>query len=100
MSNSKKIIAIIPARGGSVRLKRKNILPIASCPLLAHSILQAIKEPRISEVIVSTEMGSELCFLHHPANKLEIFRRINLESGPVVHRIKRNFSPKAVVGFS
>ena len=51
----KKIIAIIPARGGSKRIKNKNRVLLAGKPLLAHSILQARKVKGISRVIVSTE---------------------------------------------
>ena len=39
-----KYIALIPARGGSKRLPRKNILPLAGKPLIAHSIEYAINE--------------------------------------------------------
>jgi CMP-N-acetylneuraminic acid synthetase len=36
-----KTIAIIPARGGSIRLPQKNILQLGGIPLIAHSILYA-----------------------------------------------------------
>lgn len=49
-------IAIIPARGGSKRLKRKNIMPFHGLPLLAHSIRYAQQFPHlIAKVLVSTE---------------------------------------------
>jgi len=38
-----KYIVIIPARGGSKRLKNKNILLLNNLPLIAHSILYANK---------------------------------------------------------
>ncbi len=51
-----KTIAIIPARGGSKRLPRKNILPLGGLPLLAHSILYAKSNSvLIDEVYVSTD---------------------------------------------
>jgi len=51
-----KTIAIIPARGGSKRLLRKNILPIGGIPLLAYSILHAKSNSEIiDEVYVSTD---------------------------------------------
>lgn len=50
-----EVIAIIPARGGSKGLPRKNILPLAGKPLIAHSILAARECSRISRCIVSTE---------------------------------------------
>ncbi len=50
-----KICGIIPARGGSKRLPRKNLLPLAGVPLVGHSILAAQSCPGITECIVSTE---------------------------------------------
>ena len=50
-----KVAAIIPARGGSKGLPRKNILEIAGRPLIAWSIESAIKSELVSEVYVSTE---------------------------------------------
>jgi len=49
-------IAIIPVRGGSKRLPRKNILPLNGIPLLVHSILYAQENlDIIDEIIVSTD---------------------------------------------
>jgi len=50
-----KRIAIIPARGGSKRLPRKNILPLAEKPLLAHVILTCLDTQLFDQVIVSSE---------------------------------------------
>jgi len=58
MSNSKispKIIAIIPARGGSKGLPGKNIIPLGGKPLIAHSIETAKKSKLIERVIVTTD---------------------------------------------
>ncbi|MEZ8695459.1 acylneuraminate cytidylyltransferase family protein, partial [Vibrio splendidus] len=38
MINNKRILAVIPARGGSKRLPRKNVLPLAGKPLINWSI--------------------------------------------------------------
>ena len=48
-------VAIIPARGGSKGLKEKNIYPVASKPLLAWTILQALASTSIDKVFVSTD---------------------------------------------
>lgn len=48
-------IAIIPARGGSKRIPRKNILPFVGLPIIAHSIAAAIAAQSIDRVIVSTD---------------------------------------------
>ncbi|WP_461634102.1 acylneuraminate cytidylyltransferase family protein [Labilibaculum euxinus] len=50
-----KILAIIPARGGSKRLPRKNILPLAGKPLIAWSIEAAQKSAYVTDVLVSTD---------------------------------------------
>jgi len=55
MFNNKKILAIIPARGGSKRLPNKNILPMGSKPLIAWSIEAANRSKYIDDVIVSTD---------------------------------------------
>jgi CMP-N,N'-diacetyllegionaminic acid synthase len=51
----KKILALIPARGGSKGLPDKNILPLAGHPLIAYSIKAALDAPGINRVIVSTD---------------------------------------------
>lgn len=50
-----KSIAIIPARGGSKRLPRKNILPLLGRPMLSYPIKTALKTKMFDQVIVSTE---------------------------------------------
>ncbi|MBI4245267.1 MAG: acylneuraminate cytidylyltransferase family protein [Planctomycetes bacterium] len=50
-----KVWAIIPARGGSKGLYKKNIQLLAGKPLIAYSIEAALKSKRISKVVVSTE---------------------------------------------
>ena len=52
---NKKIIAIIPARGNSKRLKNKNMLKLNGKPLIYHTIKAANKSKLINEVFVSTE---------------------------------------------
>lgn len=48
-------VCVIPARGGSKRLPRKNIKPLAGKPLLAYTIEAAIQAEIFDEVIVSSE---------------------------------------------
>ena len=50
-----KICGIIPARGGSQRLPRKNLRPLAGMPLIGHTIRAARECPGLTECIVSTE---------------------------------------------
>ncbi len=49
------ILCIIPARGGSQRIPRKNLLSIAGMPLLSYSIYHGLNARQVTEVIVSTD---------------------------------------------
>jgi N-acylneuraminate cytidylyltransferase len=49
------ILAVVPARGGSTRLPRKNILPFGGRPLIHWSIALAKALPEVVECVVSTE---------------------------------------------
>lgn len=55
MIEGKKIIAIIPARGGSKGLPGKNIRPLLGKPLIAWTIEQAKQSKYIDEIFVSTD---------------------------------------------
>lgn len=48
-------VAIIPARGGSKRIPRKNIKSFLGKPIIAYSIIEALKCGLFDEVIVSTD---------------------------------------------
>jgi len=52
---SNKVVAIIPARGGSKGIPRKNILEFCGRPLIAWSILQAVNTPEIDAVYVTSD---------------------------------------------
>ena len=52
---NKTFLVIIPARGGSKRLPRKNLLDLCGKPLIAWSIEAALKSKYISKVIVSSD---------------------------------------------
>ena len=55
MYKNKTFLAIIPARGGSKRLPRKNILDLAGKPLIAWSIEAGLKSNYIDKVIVRSD---------------------------------------------
>lgn len=73
MINKKKILAIIPARGGSKGIPKKNIKPLNGKPLIAWTIEEAKKSRFLDRIIVSTddeeimnvakEWGAEVPFL-------------------------------------
>ncbi len=50
-----KPVAIIPARGGSKRIPRKNIADMNGLPMLAYPVRTAVESGVFSHVIVSTE---------------------------------------------
>ena len=55
MIDDKKLLAIIPARGASKRLPRKNILDLSGKPLIAWTIEAALGSKYIDRVVVSTD---------------------------------------------
>ena len=48
-------VAIIPARGGSKRIPRKNIKPFAGLPIIAHSIKAAQESGLFDRIVVTTD---------------------------------------------
>ena len=71
-------VAIIPARGGSKRIPRKNIKPFLGKPIIAYSIKAALDSGLFDEVMVSTDdkeiaeiaisFGAKVPFLRSAAN--------------------------------
>ncbi|MFN3741745.1 MAG: cytidylyltransferase domain-containing protein [Anaerolineales bacterium] len=71
-----EILALIPARGGSKGIPRKNIRPFAGYPLIAWSIAAAQQARSVTRIIVSTDdaeiadiahqFGAEVPFLRPP----------------------------------
>ena len=55
MIRSNDILAIIPARGGSKGVPRKNIRELGGKPLIAYTIEAAIASSYIDKLIVSTD---------------------------------------------
>ncbi|MDD3893896.1 MAG: acylneuraminate cytidylyltransferase family protein [Syntrophomonadaceae bacterium] len=94
MLEGKKILGIIPARGGSRRLPRKNIRMFAGKPLIAWTIEEAGKSQIIDRLIVSSEdkeiievaarWGAEVPFIR-PA---ELARDETPGIAPVIHAIQ------------
>ena len=70
------ILAIIPARGGSKGIPRKNIRDFAGFPLIAWSIAAGLQAHTVNRIIVSTdddeiasvarEYGAEIPFMRPP----------------------------------
>lgn len=60
MSNKLNIVAIIPARGGSKGIPKKNLLMLSGKPLIAWSIQQALASRLLDGVYVSSDSGEIL----------------------------------------
>jgi CMP-N,N'-diacetyllegionaminic acid synthase len=54
-SNSESLLAIIPARGGSKGLPRKNVLPLAGRLLIGWSIEAALSAQNVQRIAVTTD---------------------------------------------
>ncbi|MCR5420660.1 MAG: acylneuraminate cytidylyltransferase family protein [Lachnospiraceae bacterium] len=55
MYNNKRILGLIPARGGSKGIPHKNIIDLCGKPLISYSIEAGLKSKYIDSVIVSTD---------------------------------------------
>ncbi len=55
MAEPIEILAVIPARGGSKGIPRKNIRPFLGHPLVAYSIAAALQSEQVTRTIVSTD---------------------------------------------
>lgn len=55
MIENQTVLAIIPARGGSKRLPKKNLLPLGGKPLIAWTIEAALKSRYIDRIVVSSD---------------------------------------------
>ena len=88
-------IAVIPARGGSKRIPRKNVKEFCGKPIIAYSIEAALKSGCFDRVIVSTDdeeiaevamkYGAEVPFIR-PDNLSEDF---SIVTDTVVHVIEQ-----------
>lgn len=96
-----RTVAIIPARGGSNGLKRKNIRLLGNKPLIAYSIEAALASRLIERVIVSTEdeeiarvsveHGAEVPFL-----RPDRLAKDDITAGQVInHAIPKLYGSKA-----
>jgi CMP-N-acetylneuraminic acid synthetase len=49
------VLGIVPARGGSKGIPRKNLAPVAGRPLLAYTATAALAATRLSRIVLSTD---------------------------------------------
>ncbi len=65
MINGETVLAIVPARGGSKRLPRKNVLQLNGKPLIVWTIEAGLKSKYLDKVIVSSEDAEVLGIAHN-----------------------------------
>ena len=78
MINNKKVVAIIPARGGSKRLPKKNIKKFLGYPLLSWTIRAAQESKFIDKIILSSEDESILKIARSYGSEIPLKRPKNL----------------------
>ena len=55
MKNQPRILGVIPARGGSKGIPKKNIIDLCGKPLIFYTIKNALKSKMLTEFVVSTD---------------------------------------------
>ena len=105
MIDKNSILVIIPARGGSKRLKNKNLLKIRNIPMIVRCALETKKSKYVDNVYVSSESSKILNI--YKKNDIDIIKRpMNLSKDHVekqeviahaVKALKKKLKPKIVV---
>lgn len=95
-----KALCIIPARGGSKRIPRKNIKEFHGKPIIAYSIETALKSELFKEVMVSTDCeeikrissayGAEIPFLRSETNSNDFATTVDVVNEVVEAYRKRD----------
>lgn len=59
------VIGVVPARGGSKSIPRKNVRPLAGKPLIQYTVEEAKKSKYLDRIVVSTDDAeiAEICHL-------------------------------------
>ena len=92
----KKVVAIIPARSGSKRLAKKNILRFNNKPLIIWTIEAALKSRMIDKIIVSSncKIIKKISYRYKRVNFSKRPERLSTSkskiSDTILHEIKKN----------
>ena len=108
INTDKKFLAIIPARGGSKGIPKKNIKSLLGKPLIQYTIESALKSKYLDKIVVSTDdkkiadisekLGAEI-----PCLRPKKLARDNTLILPVLQHMvnflkkKENYNPFAIV---
>ncbi|MBT1443005.1 acylneuraminate cytidylyltransferase family protein [Shewanella sp. JM162201] len=80
MIENKTVLAIIPARGGSKRLPKKNVLDLAGRPLISWTISAAKNSKYVDRVVVSTDNDEIIRIAKHSMADVPFKRNAGLSS--------------------
>lgn len=93
-SESCRVLAVVPARGGSKSIPRKNLAPLAGRPMIVYTIEPAIAANCISRLVVTTDSpeiaevarnhGAEVPFLR----PIELARDDTPGIDPILHAVR------------
>jgi N-acylneuraminate cytidylyltransferase len=78
LSRQARVVAFIPARGGSKRVPKKNVLPLAGHPLIAYTIASARASGIFDAVVVSTEDPTTAEIATHYGAEVPFLRPLRL----------------------
>ncbi len=87
LQSTEEVLAIIPARGNSKGIPRKNLQPLAGKPLLAWTVEAARKAGSVTRVLVSTE-DAEVAEAARRAGAEVPFLRPREIAGDEVHAVE------------
>lgn len=94
-NKQQNILAIIPARGGSKRIPKKNIVPVAGKPMIFYTIEAALQSKFINRVVVSTD-NQQIAEISRQCGAEVLIRPSELaedhvKSEPVLQHVVRTF---------
>lgn len=75
------IVALIPARSGSKRVKDKNIRLLGGLPLIAHTIGAAIRSGMFTDVVVSTDSNEYAEIAKRYGASVPFLRPVEMSAG-------------------
>jgi len=90
-----KVLALIPARGGSKGIPKKNIVDLNGKPLIAYTIEAAKNVPGIDQIVVSSD-SDEILFIAEQFGATPLKRPTELatdessSNDPISHAIENN----------
>lgn len=88
-----KILGIVPARGGSKGVPRKNIRPLCGKPLITYTIESALKSSYLTKVVTSTD-DEEISKVAEKSGSEVIMRPKELatDDSPVIDTVKHTIN--------